>query len=64
MSFQRSLNLALETIDLAFPAVVDQLHRPGLAGLEAHGRAGGDVEPACPRGGPVEIQRQVGFAKW
>ena len=41
----------------------DEPDLAGLAGLEADGGAGGDVEAAAARGGAVEVERRVGLGE-
>ena len=55
--------MAVEAVHHPVAIQGDQFHRAGLARLEAHGGAGGDVEPIAPRLRPVKIQGGVGFGK-
>src|SRR5207244_13522413 len=51
----------VQTEDAASPGQFDQRHSLLIAGLEAHGRPGGDVQPHAERLGAIEAQRAVGL---
>ena len=55
------MHVAAEAVDRALAGERDQLHVAGLAGLEAHRGAGGDVEPHAARLLAVELQRRIGL---
>ena len=55
------VDLALEAVALARRPVGHEPHLARLAGLEAHGGAGGDVEPHALGALAVEVQRRVGL---
>ena len=52
-----------EAVDLALARERHQPDLARLAGLEAHGRAGGDVEAVAARLGAVELQGRVGLGE-
>ena len=54
-------DLGLEAVALARAEIGRQPHGARLAGLEAHGGAGGDVEPHALCALAVELQRVVGL---
>src|SRR3954465_6089337 len=54
-------HVAPKAVDRLLPRQRHQLHVAGLAGLEAHRRAGGDVEAHAARLLAVELQRRVGL---
>src|SRR5690554_3680761 len=54
-------DLLPEAVDRAPPAIGYELHFAGLPRLEAHGGAGGDVEPHAAGLLAVEAERRVGF---
>jgi hypothetical protein len=58
-----SLGQAAKAVHRALAGVVHQFDGALLAGLEAHGGAGGDVQAHAARGLAVEAQRAVGFAE-
>src|SRR5260370_27527695 len=58
---QLALHLAAKSVDHALARERDQLHVAGLAGLEAHRGAGGDIEPHAARLLAVELQRRIGL---
>src|SRR6266480_1386510 len=58
---QLAHHVAAKTVDDAFPGERDELHVAGLAGLEADGGAGGDVEAHAAGFPALEFQRRVGF---
>src|SRR5437879_8042527 len=58
---QLAHHVAAKTVDDAFPRERDELHVAGLAGLEADGGAGGDVEAHAAGFFAVEFQRRVGL---
>src|SRR5258707_11478637 len=58
---QLALHLAAETIDHALTRECHEMHVAGLAGLETHRGAGGDVEAHAAGLFAVELQRRVGL---
>jgi hypothetical protein len=58
---QRAGDDAAEAMHDAVAGEWHQPHRAGLPRLEAHGSAGGDVEPVAARQRAVEDQRRVGL---
>src|SRR6266702_5029941 len=58
---QLALHLAAETVDHALAPECDEVHVAGLAGLEADGGTGGDVEAHAAGFLAVELQRRVGL---
>src|SRR5580698_603764 len=50
-----------EAVDCARAGNRDERHVARLSGLEAHGRAGGDVEPHAARLFTIELERGVGL---
>src|ERR1700731_1213503 len=50
-----------ESVDHPLARERDQGDLARLAGLEAHRRAGGDVEPHAPRPLAIELQRRIGL---
>src|SRR5690348_11907132 len=54
-------DLVVEAVDDALAGIGDEAHRARLARLEAHRRAGGNVEAAAARAVPVEAERGVGL---
>src|SRR5438132_1059447 len=58
---QFALHVATKTVDHAFAGECDQLHVAGLAGLEAHRGAGGDIEAHAAGFFAVEFQRRIGL---
>src|SRR5712671_328024 len=54
-------HVATKTIDDTLARERHELHVAGLAGLEPHRRAGGDIEPHAAGFLAVEFQRRVGF---
>src|ERR1700674_1071709 len=56
-------HLLPEAVDLAFAGERDEAHLARLARLEAHGRAGRNVEAAAARRDAVELQGAVGLGK-
>src|SRR5687768_15419287 len=60
---QLALYLAAKAVDHAFARQRHQLHVAGLAGLEAHGGAGGDIEPHAAGLLAVEFQRGIGLVE-
>src|ERR1700750_831068 len=58
---QLAHDVAAEAVDHAFSRERDELHVAGLAGLEADGGAGGDVEAHAAGLPAVEFQRGVGL---
>src|SRR5476649_2672885 len=61
MASQLPHHLAAETIDDTLAGERHQLHIAGLAGLEPHRGAGGDVEPHAAGFLAVEFQRRIGL---
>src|SRR5437868_13968386 len=61
MASQLPLHVAAKTVDDAFAGERDELHVAGLAGFEANGGAGGDIEAHAAGLFAVEFQRGVGF---
>src|SRR4029453_9492685 len=58
---QLAHDVAAKAVDHALAGECDELHVAGLAGLEADGGAGGDVEAHAAGLFAVEFQRGVGF---
>nr|GFC01423.1 hypothetical protein [Tanacetum cinerariifolium] len=58
---ERAINPAVAAVHAALAGQRYQLHALALARLEAHRRAGWDVEPVAKRRRPVEVQPRVGF---
>src|SRR5213080_5002920 len=58
---QLAHDVAAEAVDHAFSRQCHQLNVTGLAGLEAHGGAGGDVEAHAAGFLALEFQRGIGF---
>src|SRR6185437_652481 len=52
---------AAEAVDGAFSRECNKPHVAGLARLEAHRGAGGDIEPHAARLLAFELQRRIGF---
>src|SRR5437868_14347218 len=61
MASQPAHDVAAEAVDRALAGERDELHIAGLAGLEADGGAGGDVEAHAARFLAVEFQRGIGL---
>jgi hypothetical protein len=57
-------HFAVEAVDLALARQRHQFHRALLARLEAHGRAGGDVQAHAVGAPALEGQRRIDFKKW
>ena len=58
-----SVDLAVETDHPTIAGQGNQVHVAAVAGFEADGRAGGDVEPLTAGCGPVELQGGIGFSE-
>ena len=58
-----SVDLAVEADDASRTGEGNQVHVAAVAGFEADGGAGGDVEPLTAGCGPVELQGGVGFGE-
>src|SRR5205085_7021281 len=60
---QLSVHFAIQSEDLARAAEGDEFHVARVAGLEADGGAGGDVEAEAARAFPVECERLIHFVE-
>src|SRR5882757_11394312 len=58
---QLAHHVATKAVDDALACERDELHVAGLARLEAHRGAGGDVEPHAAGASAIEFQRRIGF---
>src|SRR6266516_2896451 len=56
---ERPIHLVVQPVDFANAGEGDEFHLLGVARLEAHGGAGGEVETKTARGGAVEVERGV-----
>src|SRR5688572_17618751 len=60
-AIERPVDFRVQTVDLAAAGQCDELDLLGVAGLEAHGRTGGNVEPKATRRRAVELKGFVGL---
>ncbi len=60
---QWSHHLAAKAVDMPAPSIGHQRHGAGLARLEAHRRAGRNVQPEPAGHGTIKVQGRIGFKK-